>query len=304
MAELDNKQDHFVPKLYLKRFSLPDEPDKVYVFDKQKPEAGIVKRSIRNVERSRHAYTAEADCYLQNLENTWTDILDVLDGKDVGPLNEGLIDRQSSALLREWLARFVVISAMRSSGLRARMSDELEEARMRMMAFIEDHSADFLTRFPDRVEEVQVATQVVREVTNVNSRRKWQTTMVNPFPSGEKGEQLYRLYEEGSWRFYPAADGRRFITSDIPSLSLRLGDEPQYRDSISFVMPLTDKLQLTGWCGDLRSASGLAPTVDSRGQEGMDLANVCAYRNAHRYVYASSPLEIERAAAQFPVNPW
>lgn len=304
MSELDNKQDHFAPRMYLKRFSLLDEPDKVYVFDKQNPKARVVKRSVRKVERSRHAYTKEADSYLQNLENTWTDILDVLDGKDVRWLNEGLIDRRASAPLREWLAPFVVISALRSSGLRAKMSGELEEARLRMLDFIEAHLADYITRFPDRLEEVQVAAQVIREETNVNSKRKWQATMVDPFPRGEEGKKLYRLFAEGSWRFYAAADGRRFITSDIPSLDLRLGAEPQYKDAITFSMPLTDELQLTGWCGDLRSESGLAPTVDSLGQRGMDLANACVYRNAHRYVYASSKLEIERAVTQFCGDPW
>lgn len=87
-------------------------------------------------------------------------------------------------------------------------------------------------------------------------------------------------------------------------MSQLLGTEPQYRNSITFMMPLTDELELSGWCGDLRSASGLAPTVNSLGQEGIDLANVCAYHNAHQYVYASSKLEIERAVAQFSANPW
>lgn len=128
--------------------------------------------------------------------------------------------------------------------------------------------------------------------------------MLNPFERGEEGEQFYRLYEEGSWRFYAAPDGRRFITSDIPSMSQLLATEPRDRNSIVFTMPLTDELELSGWCGGLRSASGLAPTVNSLGQEGMDLANVCAYHNAHQYVYASSKLEIERAVAQFSANPW
>ena len=220
MFEIDNKQDHFVPRMYLKRFSLPDEPDMVYVFDKQNPAAGVVKRSIRKVERSRDAYTIEVDRVLTDLEWTWNNILDFLEGKDVAWLNECLIDRQASAPLRRWLAPFVVISAKRSRGLRDRMGGELETARLQMMDRIEAHFADFLREHPDRVKEMQVAAKVVREVTNVDRRRKWQATMLNPFQRGEEGEQFNRLYEEGSWRFYAAPDGRRFITSDIPSLSL------------------------------------------------------------------------------------
>ena len=83
MFEIDNAQDHFVPRMYLKRFSLPDETDKVYVFDKQNPRAGVVKRSIRKVERSRDAYTIEADRFLKELEGTWNNILNFLEGKDV-----------------------------------------------------------------------------------------------------------------------------------------------------------------------------------------------------------------------------
>ena len=304
MFEIDNKQDHFVPKMYLKRFSLPDEPNKVYVFDKQNPEAGVVKRSIRKVERSRDAYTIESDQILTDLERTWNNILNFLKGKDVARLNETLIDRQASALLRSWLARFIVISAMRSRGLRERISDEVEATRLQMMDWIETHAADFSKKYPDRAREIQVVAQVTREASNVNSKRKWQATMLDPFKRGEDGEQFYRLYEEGSWRFYPATDGRRFITSDIPSVSLLLEGEPLHSNSISFVMPLTDELELRGWCGDLQSESGLAPTVDTLGEEGMDLANVCAYHYAQQYVYASSKLEIERAVAQSNANPW
>ena len=304
MLEIDNTQDHFVPRMYLKRFSLPDEPDKVYVFHKQNPWAGVVKRSIRKVERSRDAYTMEADRILTELERTWNNILDFLEGKDIAWLNECLIDRQASAQLRSWLARFVVISVTRSRGLRQRMSDELEVTRLRMIDRLEAHFADFLKKYPDRAKEMKVAAQVLREATNVDSKRKWQAIMLNPLQRGEKGERFYRDYEEGSWRFYAAADGRRFITSDIPSLSLILDGEPPHSNYISFVMPLTDELQLTGWCEDLRSERRLAPTVDTRGEYGMDLANVCAYKNAHQYVYASSKLEIERAVAQFNANPW
>ena len=304
MFEIDNTQDHFVPKMYLKRFSLPAEPDRVYVFDKQNPGAGVVKRSIRKVERSRDAYTIDANRMLTELERTWTTILDFLEGKDVAPLNEFLIDRQASAPIRTWLARFIVISAMRSRGLREKTRNELKTTRVQMRDCLEAHYVDFIRKYPDRAREIQGVAQVIREVTNVNSKRRWQATMLDPFQRGEESEQFYRLYEEGSWRFYTAAGGRSFITSDIPSLSLLLGAEPQYRNSMSFVMPLTDNLELSGWCGDLRSPSGLAPTVNSLGQEGMDLANVCVYHNAHQYVYASSKSEIEWAVAQFNANPW
>ena len=304
MFEIDSTQKHFVPRMYLKRFSLPDEPDKMYVFDKQNAMAGVVKRSIGKVERSRHAYTIEADRFLTEIEQTWTIILDFLEGKDVAWLNESLIDRQASALLRSWLARFVVISAKRSKGLRERMEIETEEARLQMMDWIEAHFADVLKKHPDLAKETEEIVQVVRRVTDVESRRKWQATMLDPFERGEDGEQLYRLYEEGSWRFHAAPDGRRFITSDIPSMSRLLGAEPKYRNSISFMMPLTDELELSGWCGDLRSGSGLAPTVNSLGHEGIDLANVCAFDNAHQYVYGSSKLEIERAVTQSKSRTW
>ena len=304
MFEIDNTQDHFVPKMYLKRFGLPDEPKKVYVFDKQNPEAGVVKRSIRKVERSRDAYTIETDQFLTQLERTWSNIIDFLERKDVAQLNGVLVDRQSSALLRSWLARFIVISAMRSRGLREKMRDEMEAIRLQMMDSIETRTADFIEKYPDRAKEIQVVAQVTREAINANSTRKWQATMLDPFKRGEAGEEFYRLYEEGSWRFYAATDRRRFITSDIPSQSHLLEGDPLHINSMSFVMPLTDELELTGWCGDLRSESGLAPTVDSLGKKGMDLANVCTYHNAHQYVYASSKLEIERAVEQFNANPW
>ena len=50
--EVDKTRKHFVPKLYLRGFSLKNHPDQIYVFDKDNPQAGVAVRSIENVEVS------------------------------------------------------------------------------------------------------------------------------------------------------------------------------------------------------------------------------------------------------------
>ena len=231
-------------------------------------------------------------------KNQWAGILNALKTLSVSELNELISDREESAALRAWLARFVVDSKLRSRGFRKQMMEPLKGMRLEHRVQLEAMEAGFLDRFPDSDEQLRVAFSLSKEMAGVDSDRKFEGLHLDPFLRGEEGEKWYRWYEEGSWRFDEAFEGRQFITSDIPSSSLLLGPEPEYRNWMWFTMPLTAGLQLMGMCGDARVESGLAPRMVAMSEREMDLANVCVFKSAQRYVYASSEAEILRACEQ------
>ena len=235
---------------------------------------------------------------LQEREDQWAEILRTLKGQRASELNELIADREKSATLRAWLARFVVDSKLRSRGLREQMREPVKEMRLRFGEEIEAIEADFRARFPDLSEQLQDMVSLFREMAGIDSDRKFEALRMAPFLRGEEGEKRYRWYEEGSWRFDEALDGRKFITSDIPSNSLLLGPEPEYRNWMWFTMPLSAESRLMGMCGDARVESGLAPRMVEMSEREMDLANVCVFQSAERFVYASSEAEILRASEQ------
>ena len=296
MFEIDTTRKHFVPKLYLRGFSLSNRPEQIYVFDKKRPEAAVAVRSISNVEVSRDAYSVTNDAILTERERAWSQLLNTLKELSISELNELISDRAESSTLRACLARFVVDSKLRSRGFREQMSESVKAIRLQFRATLEAMEADYLARFPDLSEQWQVIFPLVREMTGAHSDRKFKAIRIDPFLRGEEGERRYGWYEDGSWQFYAAPEDRKFITSDMPSNSLLLGPEPQYRNWMWFVMPLTAELRLFGMCGDARLESGLAPGVEEIGDREMDLANICAFQSAQRFVYASSETEILRAS--------
>ena len=298
MFKIDKTRKHFVPRLYLQGFCLDNRPEQIYAFDKHNPQAGVAMRSIENVEVSRDAYSVANDAILQQREDRWSKILQTLKGQRASELNELIFDREASATLRAWLARFVVDSKLRSRGFREHMREPVKEMRLQFREKLEAIEADFRARFPDLDDQWQVMFPLFKEMVGVDSDRKFEALSIDPFLRGEGGEQRYRWYEEGSWRFDEALDGRRFITSDIPSNSLLLGPEPEYRNWMWFVMPLTAELKLMGMCGDARAESGLATRMVEISEREMDLANVCVFQSAARFVYASSEAESLRASKQ------
>ena len=295
MFEIDQTRKHFVPKLYLRGFGLSSRPEQVYVFDKRNPEAGVTERSISNVEVSRDAYSVANDNVLKAREDQWSRILTDLRGSNVRELNELIADRENSASLRAWIARFVVDSKLRSRGFREEMREQVRGLHLQFRSEIEELEADSLAQHPHLRDQWQVMFPLFRKMAGIDNHRKFEALRIDPFLRGEEGEELYRWYEEGSWRFDAPTDGREFITSDIPSSSLLLGPEPQYRNWMWFVMPLSANLRLMGLCGDARVESGLAPRVGEMGDKEMDIANVCVFQAAQRFVYSSSKVEILQA---------
>ena len=292
--------------MYLRGFSVPGNPKQIYVFDKQRPEMGIEVRSIHDVEVARNAYSVENDKILTKREGVWSQILNTIRKSDVAELNSYLADREGSSKLRAWLARFVVDSALRSRGLRARVWKATEEMRRTHREESEAAIEDVIEQHPASEREMRHVASILKEITHSDNEQKYAAVTLDPFLRGKEGERLYKWYEEGSWRFYSAAESRKFITSDIPSTSLLLGPEPQYRNWMWFTMPLSADLQLLGLCGDARVESGLAPTMNELSEKNMDLANVCMLQNAERFIYSSSRHEIiralERTAGEWTVS--
>ena len=182
------------------------------------------------------------------------------------------------------------------------MSGPVKEMRLQFREKLEAIEADFRARYPDLGEQWQVMFPLLKEMAGIDSNRKFEALHIDPILRGEEGEKRYSWYEEGSWRFDEARDGRKFITSDIPSNSLLLGPEPEYRNWMWFDMPLTAELRLMGMCGDARAESGLAPRMVEMSEREMDLANMCVFQGAERFVYGSSEDEVLRASEQGAAN--
>lgn len=298
MFEIDRTRKHFVPKLYLRGFGLSGRPEQIYVFDKENPHQGVRVRSLNNVEVSKDAYSVAHDAILTERERQWSTILRSLKERRVDELNDFISDRKRSASLRAWLARFVVDSKLRSHGFREQMREPMEAMRLQFRARLEAMEADFRDQHPELAEQCEVVFPLLREMVGVDNHRQFEAIGVSPVLRGEEGERMYKWYEEGSWRFDAALEGRKFITSDTPSNSLLLGPEPEYHNLMWFVMPLTAELQLIGNCGDFRVESGHAPREVEMSEREMDLANKCMFESAERFVYASSKTEILQAGKQ------
>ena len=292
MFEIDKTRKHFVPQMYLRGFSLPNNPEDIYVFDKGNGRSEITERAIHDVEVSRDAYSVRNDQILTEREGNWAPILDALRQTKVADLNELIADRESSAGLRAWIARLIVDSKLRSYGLRKQMNEFLTRMRVEHLKMHQTTKAEFLKQFPDSAKDLETLFTLVQKTAGLESERKYPALMIDPILRGQEGETLYKFYEEGSWRFDIPSEGRKFITSDIPSTSLRLG--PQYPNWVWFAMPLSAELLLTGLCGDARVESGLAPRASGLDDEAVSLTNETAFRHAEQFIYSSSRDEIIR----------
>ena len=293
--EIDNTRKHYIPQMYLRGFSLPNNPKQIFMFDKQNPEMGVQVRSIHDVEVDRNAYSVEKDKILARRESIWSQILTEIRDSDTPELNSHIADREESANLRAWLARFVVDSRIRSRPYRDRVWNELAGTRRTIRERTERKIEEVIQEHPESERELRYLVSILNDVTHIGHDKRHAAIILDPFLRDEEGQSEYRLYEEGSWRFFSAFGDRKFITSDIPSASYRLGDEPQFRNRMWFHMPISADLRLIGLLGDARTESGLAPTVRELSERDMDLANACVFQNAERFIYSPSEREIVRA---------
>ncbi len=271
MVGIDNTRKHFIPQMYLRGFSCEGNPNQIYVFDKHRPDQGVQVRSIRDVEVARHAYSVENDKILTEFEDQFSGILHWTRSNNASDLNEYISDRERSSSLRAWLARFVVDITLRSRGFRQSAPIRALIAR----GFAEANRQN--------------------DELGLDDIDKWTAVILDPFVRGRQGAEWYQSYQTGSWRFDAAPTQRKFITSDIPSATFRLGPEPEFYNWIWFVIPLSECLQLMGLLEDARLDNGFVPRLGQWGDREIDMANSAVLQNAQRFIYASSASEIYRA---------
>ena len=298
--KLDNTRKHFLPQFYLRGFCPTDSPGRIYMYDKQNPDKGVILCSVRDAAVSRHAYSVANDLVLQKRENQWARILEKLKEYSVVELNTFISDRNRSAVFRSWIARFVVDSRLRSQGMRSSLRGKLETIRYRYQAEFDRYVESLKSSRPSRTSgilspdstDVQEVIAAMAEETGLFDQRRFEALYLDPFLRGEEGEEEYNLHAEGRWRFETAPSGRSFITSDLPSISF-----PSSRDSnrMIFTMALSCDLQLIGICGDTRIEDGLAILADIDDRR-MNSTNESVFQIAERFVYASAEDEITRAA--------
>ena len=292
--EIDNTRKHFVPQFYLHEFAIPDRPKQIYVFDKQRPEAGVFVRSIRDIEVSRYADTVFNDLFLQERENVWAEILRDAKGSPIEELNDFLRDRERSAGVRLWFATFVVESLIRSRGFRETQRAETQAMREKAQQFTNQLVSSRIARYPEWEKELEMVAAVTSEMFGYDDERVFEALHSPPGLSGDEGMAMYRELADGSWRFDAASQDRWFITSDIPSTILALDSKPRLRDFMWFVMPLTSQLVLTGYFGTTRQTSGLATGAAEIDDKQMDTINGTTARHSHRYLYGPCEQELHR----------
>ena len=293
--EIDSTRKHFVPKFYLRGFGLNDSPEQIYVFDKQNPTAGVRVRSIEKVEVSKDAYSIANDSLISQREQEWSSLLLYIRQRNANDLNRLILDREDSAEFRRGLASFVVDTRRRSRGARAGVRELLKDIRLQLQQGLADSADTIVRENPELMDQLPDGLREAERQLGLDNDRRFAAIYLEPIVDDDLDNPHYKWHQDGSWGFDDALEGREFITSDIPSHSLLLGPEPQYSNWMFFIMPLSKTLQLTGLCGDARSPIGFFPRVGEMGDREMDLANLCIFKSAARFVYGSSESEILRA---------
>ena len=293
--EIDTTRKHFVPRFYLRGFSSNNSSEQIHVFDKQNPTAGVKIRSIEKVEVSKDAYSIANDSLISQREQEWSSLLVFIRQRNADELNRFIVDREDSAEFRRGLASFVVDTRRRSRGAREGVLELLKEARLQLRQRLAESAKTIVRQNPELMDQLPDGLRQAERQLGLDNDRRFAAIYLEPIVDDDLDNPHYKWHQDGSWVFNDAPDGREFITSDIPSHSLLLGPEPEYRNWMFFIMPLSTTLRLTGLCGDARSPSGFFPRVGEVGDREMDLANLCTFSSAARFVYGSSESEILRA---------
>ena len=293
--EIDTTSKHFVPRFYLRGFSSNNSSKQIYVFDKRNPNAGVQIRSIQKVEVSKDAYSIANDSLLSQREHEWSSLLSFIRQRNADDLNRLIMNREDSAEFRRGLASFVVDSRRRSRGAREGVLEPLKEIRLKLRQRLAESATAIIRQMPELRDQLPDGLRQAERQLGLDNDRRFAAIFLEPIVDDDLNNPHYKWHQDGSWVFDDAPEGRAFITSDIPSHSLLLGPEPEYSNWMFFIMPLSKTLQLTGLCGDARSPSGFFPRVGEMGDRKMDLANLCIFSSAARFVYSSSESEILRA---------
>ena len=303
--EIDKTRKHYEPRFYLRGFS-PDRPnsqDKIWVFDKHDPDAAVRLSSINNVSVSRHAYSKGDDAEITRLERGFKTCLDGIVPHVEEHGDFPIKSHSESEKLLQWMALFLSMSELRSSGRRSPSRPEIRSLYQETLQMHEDfmdgyekEHPELLDYFQTRDIPYQAYQDMLLNVSGLSGIRKWIAKVLDPIGRHPAHVETRRLLEEGNWRFYRAAPCRTFITSDQPAGQLRLGPEPEFYECISWNMPLSKAVCVAVMCGPWADTSGKYPAPGLYEDDKLlDLQNLCHYKAAYRFVYSSSEYEILRA---------
>ena len=302
--DLKSGKPHMVPRFYLRGFADKSDEVRVWAYDKQNPVAGIRLTHVKEIAVQRGAYTNAVDDWLTCLhEPVANKLLQYVRDTPISELNlrlfEDGLDRDSSNGLRSRLAEFIYIAALRSPGLRARMRptmaqlmSEGEQDFEQIIQLAQEEYPELGDKFESEygVPLAQLMTKVVRGLTGMGKLRDYEAKMFSIVPNPE----LLKTLSEGSWLFREAPHGRSYLANDSPEI-LKLGDEPEYRNHIYVIIPLSASIQVVGQCGDAKVDSGLFPDLVSDHDELVSLTNRSVYESAYRWVIGSDETELEKA---------
>jgi hypothetical protein len=251
------REQHIVPRVYLKRFTDPDDPPHLWVYEKGKAEPR--RRSINQILRIRDYYTMRGDDggrdytiesgIFQVIEQQIEPVLAKLDAGG-WPLTEEE---------RSVLAEFLTFQRMRvPSFLRYMEQRSAEEAIKWAKSFAADAErfeatmSDLIAR--GEFSPLEGSIEELRQEFLAQDEREWKAdhlaTMVN---SLRRADLIHDQIVALRWRFFEAPEGSEYITGDNPVVIADpkrravsfTGFNPADEDTM-LMFPVTPRMALLG----------------------------------------------------------
>jgi hypothetical protein len=231
---------HFVPQAYLRHFQIPEQPDFVWLYDKQ--DCAPHPASISKVAQSRDYYSPKTEEELARLVEA--------------PANnamERLSRREQLNAVDRWNLAYYICTTLKRVPRRRRKTQEMyPEVLAATMAEVR-------TEFHEMAQKVQTLDPAWEErrlaelnaIENRYSSEPPQAVvdqMRDPWPTKEMVDAVYQM----AWRVLASSGPQGFITSDNPVFMFDCFGLVQEQAEISF--PLSPAMVLHGcWQGERRS---------------------------------------------------
>ncbi len=300
------RENHYVPCVYLKRFSAPYGRVETYRLLVSHPNASLWKKqSPRAIAYHSHLYTRMTAAGPSDEFEKWLER--DFETPAEGPLRKATSDEQLSADDWKHLVRFAAAQTVRTP---ARLYEHIQRWEKRMPEFLDDvfrKSIERLKRAKETGEEFPPVSPEYRDlipvrVTTELKEGRPHGTLRSEIVLG-RGTWLFSIkhlltrtlavLHQHRWTVLKAPDGLNWFTSDDPVIRLNFygGDKYDFRGGwgnpgSEILLPLSPRHVLYTKVGERPAQRG---TVVSR-QEA-EMIRRCIAEHAHRMIFAVSPVD-------------
>lgn len=262
---------HYVPQVYLKRFTIPGDTLQVHVLDK--PAGRLFISNTRNIASERYFYDVPGEQPSERALAELETAIDPVLGKLIG-FGNGDIPEEGQALLDETesdlLSMFIALLDVRTAPFRQSIGDMRNE--------IDSLLLDMASRMGIRHQSVQPATE--------NDEREdfiavmWQTAA-----------EIRRIVRTMRWTLLLASEDSEFITSDHPLVKQNFSPPPLpwmgnlgwTSDGLEVFLPISSQV-----CLGLLNCDKNIPGVSTITDSDVRMINRLVTAFAHRFLFAGS----------------